>query len=662
MHTIRMIAVVLVLSGISTLSHGQSSAMGAPVPNLVNFTGTLKDSGGQPIESIAGVTFSLYAQEEGGVPLWVETQNVQVDAKGNYTVRLGATKAEGLPLELFTSGTARWLGVRINDGDEQPRVLLVSVPYALKAADAQTLGGLPPSAFMLAAPTVAGYPFSSPAFSPADVSTAAVSGTGTTDFVPLWTNSTGSLGNSILFQSGTGTTAKVGINATIPAATLDVNGTENVRSTLTHTATGTATATGGKNSAPEDFVASVFNSETETAVPQKFQWQAEAVGNNTASASGVMSLLHATGTAAASETGLKINSKGQITFASGQTFPGTTKGTVTSVGLTAPSSDFTVSGSPVTGSGTVALNWTVVPTSAATSNAIVKRDASGNFSANMVTASGVQVRTAASEVYAIFGAATAGTGVGGGTASDDPQASGVEGITSSSTSSGIFGSQTLLSNAGKGHGYSAGIWGDSCCGVAMLGTSDDSNALVGVNNSSTGYTTAYLNNESTNAAAYVLYTNGSHFGGACSVDVKGNLACSGSKSAVVALDGGKRRVALSAIESPQNWFEDFGSAHLVNGVAVVRLDPDFIQAVNADMDYKVFPVPDGDCKGLYVANKTATSFEVRELGGGASNVSFDYRVTALRRNYENVRFADHTNDPVPYKAVAGAKSKAVRRQ
>ena len=33
---------------------------------------------------------------------------------------------------------------------EQPRVLLVSVPYALKAADADTLGGLPASAFVLA--------------------------------------------------------------------------------------------------------------------------------------------------------------------------------------------------------------------------------------------------------------------------------------------------------------------------------------------------------------------------------------------------------------------------------------------------------------------------------------------------------------------------------
>jgi hypothetical protein len=130
----------------------------------------------------------------------------------------------------------------------------------------------------------------------------------------------------------------------------------------------------------------------------------------------------------------------------------------------------------------------------------------------------------------------------------------------------------------------------------------------------------------------------------CDVDAGGNLNCTGSKNAVVPVDGGKRIVAMSAIEAPQNWFEDFGSAQLVNGVAVVTLDRDFIQTVNSETNYKVFPVPNGECKGLYVTNKTANSFEVRELGAGRSNIGFDYRITVLRKNYENVRFADHTQD------------------
>jgi hypothetical protein len=130
----------------------------------------------------------------------------------------------------------------------------------------------------------------------------------------------------------------------------------------------------------------------------------------------------------------------------------------------------------------------------------------------------------------------------------------------------------------------------------------------------------------------------------CIIDDDGDLNCTGTKNAVVPVDGGARIVAMSAIESPVNWFEDAGSARLANGVAVVDLDSTFIQTVNTTMDYKVFPVPNGDCKGLYVTNKTATSFEVHELGGGTSNVDFDYRIMAVRKNYETVRFADRTSE------------------
>src|SRR5260370_29082351 len=129
-----------------------SSQLSAAVPRLVNFSGRAADAQGKPISGIAGVTFDIYKDQYEGAPLWMETQNAQADAKGNYTIQLGATNPEGLRLELFSSGEARWLGVRGNGGEEQPRVLLLSVPYALKPADAETVGGLPASAFVLAAP------------------------------------------------------------------------------------------------------------------------------------------------------------------------------------------------------------------------------------------------------------------------------------------------------------------------------------------------------------------------------------------------------------------------------------------------------------------------------------------------------------------------------
>src|SRR5580692_5115534 len=294
------VGILLLSSLLSAQQAAVPTSAAAIVPRLVNFSGKAIDQG-KALSGVTGATFAIYSEETGGSPLWLETQNVQADSKGNYTAQLGATKSEGLPLDLFTSGEARWLGVRVNGGEEQPRVLLLSVPYALKAADAQTLAGLPASAFMLAG-TVAAGNSSFTATSPAQAATAAVSGTGTTDFLPLWTNNTGALGNSVLFQSGTGTTAKIGINTTAPAVTLDVNGAENVRGTLNLATTGTATATAGKNSVPLDFTASVFNS--------------------TASAAGALSLLYSSNNATPSETGLKISSKGVLTFAPGQTFPG----------------------------------------------------------------------------------------------------------------------------------------------------------------------------------------------------------------------------------------------------------------------------------------------------------------------------------------------------
>jgi hypothetical protein len=447
--TVFVTACLLILGCMVPLMAQNNTNTGVVVPRLVNYSGKALDAQGRPLSGIAGVTFSIYKDQYDGAPLWLETQNVQADSKGNYTIQLGATEPEGLPLELFTSGEGRWLGIRVNSGEEQPRVLLLSVPYALKAADAQTLGGLPASAFMLAGQTApaAGNPtlLVAPAASP----TAAVSGTGTTDFLPLWTNSTGALGNSVLFQAGTGSTVKVGINTTTPAATLDVNGSENVHGILNMAAAGTATATAGKNSQPLDFTASAFNSNTKAAIAQKFQWQAEAVGNNTASAAGALSLLYASGTATPAETGLKIAKNGIITFAAGQTFPGT-GGTVTSVGLTAPASDFTVTGAPVKSSGTLGIVWNIAPTSNPTPNAIVKRDANGGIGVNAIVAN-----------TGVAGYSASAVGVYGQSGGSVSGANGVEGLSVAEAGSGV---------AGFNNGNGVGVYGQGGTGVYGYGS------------------------------------------------------------------------------------------------------------------------------------------------------------------------------------------------
>jgi hypothetical protein len=103
---------------------------------LIPYSNIATDDGGSSLSGVVNITFSLYAAQQGGAPLWTETQsNIQLDPTGHYSVQLGITQTNGVPTTLFTTTEARWLSVRIAEQVEQPRVLLLSVPYALKAGD-----------------------------------------------------------------------------------------------------------------------------------------------------------------------------------------------------------------------------------------------------------------------------------------------------------------------------------------------------------------------------------------------------------------------------------------------------------------------------------------------------------------------------------------------
>ena len=215
----------------------------------------------------------------------------------------------------------------------------------------------------------------------------ALSGTGTTDYFPLWTNPT-TLGNSVLFQFGAGATAKVGINTTTPATTLDVKGMATVRGTLTLPTTGTATAAKGFDSQSLKLTASSFSSTSSAPINYSFDWAAEPVRNNTSNPSATLNLLFGSGSGAAAETGLRISNKGVITFAQGQIFPGTGQGTVTSIatgrGLT---------GGPITATGTLAVDPTVVPLLSASNSFTGDQTINGNLFANMVFAGGLNLNS-----------------------------------------------------------------------------------------------------------------------------------------------------------------------------------------------------------------------------------------------------------------------------
>ena len=122
-------------------------------------------------------------------------------------------------------------------------------------------------------------------------------------------------------------------------------------------------------------------------------------------------------------------------------------------------------------------------------------------------------------------------------------------------------------------------------------------------------------------------------GGSYGVYSEGNMGCSGTKPAVVRTSKGPTE--MYAMESPELWFEDFGSARLTNGRVYISLDRDFLETVTIDAGntMKVFVQLSDNCNGVYV-QKSTTGFEVVELNGGTSNASFDYRVLAKRKGYE----------------------------
>jgi hypothetical protein len=142
------LTLTLSLASQAQLASGQGiadSTTDQPVPTrTISFSGTLP---GQ-LDGSLSITFSIYPDQQGSTALWSETQVVQI-ASEKYTVMLGATSATGLPQDIFAADQAHWLGVQVNGGEK--RFLLVSVPYAMKAVEAERLGGLLPSDFVTVA-------------------------------------------------------------------------------------------------------------------------------------------------------------------------------------------------------------------------------------------------------------------------------------------------------------------------------------------------------------------------------------------------------------------------------------------------------------------------------------------------------------------------------
>lgn len=143
--------------------------------------------------------------------------------------------------------------------------------------------------------------------------------------------------------------------------------------------------------------------------------------------------------------------------------------------------------------------------------------------------------------------------------------------------------------------------------------------------------------------------------GAFYVDYGGNETLSGTLTTSKGMyvrpatrSGAAMMEYSSRTTAPQ--VEDVGKAQLENGRGYVTIDARLADAIDRRTEYYVFVTPEGDCNGLYVTQKTPTGFAVRELHGGRSSLSFEYRIVAKPLGEDGSRLAaapplpKHDND------------------
>jgi hypothetical protein len=235
---------------------------------------------------------------------------------------------------------------------------------------------------------------------------------------------------------------------------------------------------------------------------------------------------------------------------------------------------------------------------------------------------------------------------------------GVVGSGNGAATYGVYGGNA---NTGVGvagvsiDGY--GVYGQSTSGTGVYGLSATGlYGVVGQSGSARGSAGLLGIATSPNAVGIGTYAQGGatfagYFNG--TTVVNGAFAVTGSKSAAVKDAAGNYRL-LYCVESPEAWFEDFGTGKVVNGTADIALDPQFAQLISADAEYHVFITEHDQNNALHVKNRAASGFTVaadaatlaaKGKAAAAVNGTFSWRVVAKRRDIAGERLAQFTMPP-----------------
>ena len=630
-----MVATIVAQTAVS-----KPSPASTQVPRLIKFSGVAKDEFGRPVTGLVGILFSLYKDQQAGAPLWMENQNVHADAAGHYTALLGSASTDGVPLELFSSGEAQWLGVRIESQPEQPRVLLVSVPYALKAHEAETLSGRNISDFVLANDKAQ-------------------------------SNSAGSIqasSNSVRASSPpppAGPTTFTGSNSTqIVGVTQSGSGTGLSATATTHAAVA-GTITGATNTAVYGLASNTSAGSTAAGVTGAANTQLGPGVQGVTSSSrgiGVQGVANAS-TGGTAVDGLNRATSGYSTGVTGQTssvttnssgvngFEAATTGQV--YGVVGGTNSTTANAAAVSGYEGAATGRVFGVAGSTNSTTTGAAGVSGFEGATVGQVYGVEGGTKSTtngaagvigsgtattgQVFGVFGYTNTVTngaaGVAGNANATAGQVTGVSGTSASTSGTGVFGNATATSGNTFGvFGQTASPGGHGASGYASA-TSGPGIGVVGLTNSPAGAGAAFTNLGGGTSA--VILGNGANYANVFTLDASGNLSIkgkltkgSGSFKIDHPLDPANKYLSHSFVESPDMMNVYNGNVTTDrHGLATVSL-PDYFEALNQDFRYQLTVI--GKFAQAIVAKKIAANrFVIRT---SKPNVEVSWQVTGIRQD------------------------------
>jgi hypothetical protein len=538
------------------------------IPRMLSYQGLLTDTAGVPVPNgNYSVAFKLYTVPSGGSPFWNETQNVAT-RDGLFAVLLGAVT----PIGAVPDAGALYLGMAVASGGElAPRLRIVSAAYAYKADTAQ---------YALASPS------------------GGVGGSGVAGRLARWVGTT-TLGSSSV-QDDTANHIAVGaspnsryrIYGYYSSTSYGALGLEDAGVYGSCSVDSGSGVRGYTGSATGAGVSGRFGSSSYGYLGERYYGV-----RGDGPVAGVRGSSSQNGVEGANEAGgLGILGCSSPVYAGVYGI----SDRASSYGVYGTTSD--TLGSAVYG---LALGYNSVAIRGFTG-------ASSNTAVEGISGSGTGVRGQGSIGVSGF-ASGSGTGVRGEAGTNGI---GVEGIGSgygvkAATPTGTAGVALYGESQGT-YGYGLRAIADNTGGYGAYGTSNNGRGGYFRNNNNSYYALSAVNASGSGSTVRGLY-------------VQGHGYASGGWQT----DLGDGRTGFGVV-SPEMDVVASGSGELRDGVASVAFERSFSDAIARDVPLKVIVTPTSDCGGVFVAGKSATGFQVRELAGGKSAATFDWIAIGMR--------------------------------